>query len=123
VTREDFFELSRRVKVERLLSSEANRLFGAARCTRYSLDLNFIQSSSAFGKQIHSAYYGAYNFECSTDESLEVVVLFPEQDKALADGLQRQNSQEINIEVLGYDILYQRGAPVWREPLFFCQSL
>ena len=108
MTREDFFELLRRVKAERLLSSEADRLFGAARGIRYSLDLNFIQFSSAFGKQIHSAYDGGYKFECSTDEGFEVVVLFREQHKALVDSLQGQNSREIDVEVLGYDILYQK---------------
>lgn|GEM_PF-1239264 len=123
MTSKEFLELLGRVQAERLLSSEADRLFGAAKGDRYSLDLNFIQSSSAFGRQIHSNYDNGYKFECTTDEDLEVSVLFAEKDKELVDSLQGQNSQGINVEVLGYDILYQKPVLGYFEKELPAQNL
>ncbi|HAO96389.1 MAG TPA: hypothetical protein DCQ96_10035, partial [Verrucomicrobiales bacterium] len=108
MTRADFLELLARAKTERLLSSEADKLFGAAKGKRYSLSLDFISYSSAFGRQIHSDYDNGYKFECTTSDDHQVVVLFQEKCKEFVDQLRGQTSREIHIEVLGYDSLYQK---------------
>lgn len=76
VTKKEFLELLRRVKAERLLSSETDILFEAAKGDRYSLSLNFIQFSSVLGSQINSEYDNGFKFECTTGEGSDVVVLF-----------------------------------------------
>jgi len=108
VTRNEFLELLARAKTERLLSSEAEKLFGAAKGKQYSLTLDFISYSSAFGRQIHSEYDNGYKFECATADDLQVVVLFQEKCKEFVDQLRGQTSREILLEVLGYDSLYQK---------------
>ena len=50
VIKKEFSELLKRLKTERLLSSEAEDLFRAAKGNRYSLKLNFIQFSLALGR-------------------------------------------------------------------------
>ena len=108
MTRNEFLELLARAKTERLLSSEAEKLFGAAKGKQYSLTLDFISYSSAFGRQIHSEYDNGYKFECATADDLQVVVLFQEKCKEFVDQLRGQTSREIHLEVLGYDSLYQK---------------
>ena len=108
MTRNEFLELLARAKTERLLSSEAEKLFGAAKGKKYSLTLDFISYSSAFGRQIHSDYDNGYKFECATGDDLQVVVLFQEKCKEFVDQLRGQTSREIHLEVLGYDSLYQK---------------
>ena len=108
MTRDEFLELLARANTERLLSSEADKLFGAAKGKQYSLTLDFISYSSAFGRQIHSDYDNGYKFECTTADDLQVVVLFQEKCKEFVDQLRGQTSREIHIEVLDYDSLYQK---------------
>ena len=108
MTRDEFLELLARANTERLLSSEADKLFGAAKGKQYSLTLDFISYSSAFGRQIHSDYDNGYKFECTTGDGHQVAVLFQEKCKEFVDQLRGQTSREIHIEVLGYDSLYQK---------------
>ncbi len=108
VTKQEFLELLRRVKAERLLSSETDILFEAAKGDRYSLSLNFIQFSSVLGSQINSEYDNGFKFECTTGEGSDVVVLFQDKFKEFADSLRGQNAREIKVKVLGYDSLYQK---------------
>ena len=104
----EFLELLKRLKNERLLSSEAENLFSAAKGNRYALKLNFIQFSSVLGRQLNSDYNSGYKFECITEEELDVLVLFQDEHKELVGSLSGQNSREINVQVLGYDSLYQK---------------
>ena len=106
--KKEFLELLKRLKTERLLSSEAEDLFRAAKGNRYSLKLNFIQFSSVLGRQLNSNYNSGYKFECITEEELDVLVLFQDEHKELVGSLSGQNSREINVQVLGYDSLYQK---------------
>ena len=108
MNRNEFLELLARAKTERLLSSEAEKLFGAAKGKQYSLTLDFISYSSAFGRQINSEYDNGYKFECATGDDLQVVVLFQEKYTEFVDQLRGQTSREIHLEVLGYDSLYQK---------------
>ena len=104
----EFLELLKRLKNERLLSSEAENLFSAAKGNRYALKLNFIQFSSVLGRQLNSDYNSGYKFECITEEELDVLVLFQDEHKELVGSLSGQNSRKINVQVLGYDSLYQK---------------
>ena len=106
--KKEFLELLKRLKTERLLSSEAEDLFRAAKGNRYSLKLNFIQFSAVLGRQLNSDYNSGYKFECITEEELDVLVLFQDEHKELVGSLSGQNSREINVQVLGYDSLYQK---------------
>ena len=106
--KKEFLELLKRLKTERLLSSEAEDLFRAAKGNRYSLKLNFIQFSTVLGRQLNSDYNSGYKFECITEEELDVLVLFQDEYKELVGSLSGQNSREINVQVLGYDSLYQK---------------
>ena len=106
--KKEFLELLKRLKTERLLSSEVEDLFRAAKGNRYSLKLNFIQFSAVLGKQLNSDYNSGYKFECITDEELDVLVLFQNEYKELVGSLSGQNCREINVQVLGYDNLYQK---------------
>ena len=108
MTKKEFLELLKRLKTERLLSSEADNLFGGANGDRYSLNLKFLQFSSVFGRQIDSEYDNGYKFECIIEEDLDVVVLFQEECKDLVESLSNQSAQEFNVKVLGYDSLYQK---------------
>ena len=108
MNRNEFLELLARAKTERLLSSEAEKLFGAAKGKQYSLTLDFISYSSAFGRQINSEYDNGYKFECATGDDLQVVVLSQEKYTEFVDQLRGQTSREIHLEVLGYDSLYQK---------------
>ena len=108
VIEKGFLELLKRLKTERLLSSEAEDLFRAAKGNRYSLKLNFIQFSSVLGRQINSDYNNGYKFECITEEGLDVLLLFQDEYKELVKSLSGQTSREISVEVLGYDSLYQK---------------
>jgi antitoxin component YwqK of YwqJK toxin-antitoxin module len=108
VIEKEFLELLKRLKNERLLSSEAENLFSAAKGNRYALKLNFIQFSSVLGRQLNSDYNSGYKFECITEEELDVLVLFQDEHKELVGSLSGQNSREINVQVLGYDSLYQK---------------
>jgi hypothetical protein len=108
VIEKEFLELLKRLKTERLLSSEAEDLFRAAKGNRYSLKLNFIQFSAVLGRQLNSDYNSGYKFECITEEELDVLVLFKDEHKELVGSLSGQNSREINVQVLGYDSLYQK---------------
>ena len=106
--KKEFSELLKRLKTERLLSSEAEDLFRAVKGNRYALKLNFIQFSSVLGRQLNSNYNSGYKFECITEEELDVLVLFQDEHKELAGSLRGQTSREINVQVLGYDNLYQK---------------
>jgi hypothetical protein len=106
--KKEFLELLERLKTERLLSSEVEDLFRAAKGNRYSLKLNFIQFSAVLGRQLNSDYNSGYKFECITDEELDVLVLFQNEYKELVGSLSGQNFREINVQVLGYDNLYQK---------------
>ena len=106
--KKEFLELLKRLKTERLLSSEAEDLFRAAKGNRYALKLNFIQFSSVLGRQLNSNYNSGYKFECIAEEELDVLVLFQDEHKELAGSLRGQTSRDINVQVLGYDNLYQK---------------
>ena len=108
MTEKEFLELLKRLKTERLLSSEVEDLFRAAKGNRYSLKLNFIQFSTVLGRQLNSDYNSGYKFECITEEELDVLVLFQDEHKELVGSLSGQNSRKINVQVLGYDSLYQK---------------
>ena len=90
------------------MSSEAADIFRIAQGNRYSLKLNFIQFSSVLGRQINSDYNDGYKFECITEEGLDVLVLFQGEHKELVGSLSGQTSRETNVQVLGYDSLYQK---------------
>ena len=90
------------------MSSEAADIFRIAQGNRYSLKLNFIQFSSVLGRQINSNYNDGYKFECITEEGLDVLVLFQGEHKELVGSLSGQTSRETNVQVLGYDSLYQK---------------
>ena len=106
--KKEFLELLKRLQNERLLSSEAADIFRIAQGNRYSLKLNFIQFSSVLGRQINSDYNDGYKFECITEEGLDVLVLFQGEHKELVGSLSGQTSRETNVQVLGYDSLYQK---------------
>ena len=106
--KKEFSELLKRLKTERLLSSEAEDLFRVAKGNRYCLKLNFIQFSSVLGRQLDSNYNSGYKFECITEEELDVLVLFQDEHEELVGSLSGQTSREINVQVLGYDSLYQK---------------
>ena len=106
--KKEFLELLKRLQNERLLSSEAADIFRIAQGNRYSLKLNFIQFSSVLGRQINSDYNDGYKFECITEEELDVLVLFQGEHKELVGSLSGQTSRETNVQVLGYDSLYQK---------------
>lgn len=106
--KKEFLELLKRLQNERLLSSEAADNFRIAQGNRYSLKLNFIQFSSVLGRQINSDYNDGYKFECITEEELDVLVLFQGEHKELVGSLSGQTSRETNVQVLGYDSLYQK---------------
>jgi hypothetical protein len=108
VIKKEFLELLKRLQNERLLSSEAADIFRIAQGNRYSLKLNFIQFSSVLGRQINSDYNDGYKFECITEEELDVLVLFQGEHKELVGSLSGQTSRETNVQVLGYDSLYQK---------------
>tara|TARA_B110000003_G_scaffold190706_1_gene189459 strand:- start:6257 stop:7114 length:858 start_codon:yes stop_codon:yes gene_type:complete len=108
VIKKEFLELLKRLQNERLLSSEAADIFRIAQGNRYSLKLNFIQFSSVLGRQINSDYNDGYKFECITEEGLDVLVLFQGEHKELVGSLSGQTSRETNVQVLGYDSLYQK---------------
>jgi hypothetical protein len=108
VIKKEFLELLKRLQNERLLSSEAADNFRIAQGNRYSLKLNFIQFSSVLGRQINSDYNDGYKFECITEEELDVLVLFQGEHKELVGSLSGQTSRETNVQVLGYDSLYQK---------------
>ena len=107
MTKKEFLQLLKRIKAERLLSSEADNLFSSAKGHIYSLSLNFLRFSSVIGRQIDSEYDDGFIFECITEEEFDVAVLFQRQFKELVESLSGQSSQEINVKVLGYDGLYQ----------------
>ena len=109
MTKKEFLQLLKRIKAERLLSSEADNLFSSAKGDIYSLSLNFLRFSSVIGRQIDSEYDDGFIFECITEEEFDVAVLFQRQFKELVESLSGQSSQEINVKVLGYDSLYQKA--------------
>ena len=109
MTKKEFLQLLKRIKAERLLSSEADNLFSSAKGDIYSISLNFLRFSSVIGRQIDSEYDDGFIFECITEEEFDVAVLFQHQFKELVESLSGQSPQEINVKVLGYDSLYQKA--------------
>tara|TARA_Y100000588_G_C14183568_1_gene894821 strand:+ start:849 stop:1373 length:525 start_codon:yes stop_codon:yes gene_type:complete len=108
VTKKEFLELLKRIKAESLLCSEADNFFSSAKGDTLFLSLIFLGFSSVIGRQIDSEYDDGFIFECITEEEFDVAVLFQNQFKVLVESLSGQNSQEINVKVLGFDSLYQK---------------
>ena len=103
-----FHEILKKIKNDRLLSSEAVELFASCNGQILTLELSFIQFSTVLGKQLDSQYDNGFKYDCIIEGEQQVIVLFPESSKDFVQKLSDEESLELKVQVLGYDSLYQK---------------
>ena len=103
-----FHEILKKIKNDRLFSSEAVELFASCNGQILTLELSFIQFSTVLGQQLDSQYDNGFKYDCIIEDEQQVIVLFPESSKDFVQKLSDEESLELKVQVLGYDSLYQK---------------
>jgi len=70
LSKKEFIDLLRRLKSERILSSEADKIFAEAIDAQYCIEVKFLQFTSVFGRQIDSKYDNGFKSDCVVDDTL-----------------------------------------------------